>query len=308
MAILDQFSVETFAWGKHQPTVEDTVQAARLAEELGYYSINVPMGYLEDYNLDTLVALTAMLQATSSIRVCPDSLPLPILPPYYWAKYLATLDVMSGGRVIAGVCAGTAGKPFSSHGVSPRNRGRQLEEQLEIITRLWTEERVTHEGAFYRLDDVSSEPKPVQDPYPPIWLAGGVRSISRAARFAEYLDIFGPTFDQLKDEYVPLLRKEKERYETDTKLAVWVNVNVTPDRNLSDHEIADYIRGTGNEPQQVVAGSPEQCAAKLREYQEIGVSRFILDFQRLGEDPQATALEQMPLFAERVAPLVHQSA
>ena len=312
MPNLDQFSVETFVWGKHKPTVQDVVRITQRAEELGYYSVNVPMtNYRDDYHLDTLVPLTAMLQATSTIRVCPDALPLPILPPYYWAKYIASLDVMSGGRIIAGVCAGSPGKPHTAHGASPKNRGRKLEEQLEIIIRLWTEEKVTHEGEFYQLDDVSAEPKPVQNPHPPIWIAGGVKSVSRAARFADYLDIVGQTLDQVRDDYVPALQKANEQYNRDTKIAAWVSTYVTPDRSLSEDEIAEYISlrtGRSMQPREVAAGSPEQCAAKIREYQELGVSRFILDFQRFAEDPPATALEQIALFAEKVAPLIQESA
>ncbi len=170
---------------------------------------------------------------------------------------------------------------------------------------------MTHEGEFYRLDDVSAEPKPAQDPHPPIWLAGGVKSVSRAARFAEYLDIVGQTFDQIRDEYVPALQKANEQYNTDTKIAAWVSTHVTLDRSLSDDEIAEYISVKARrqtEPREVAAGSPEQCAATIREYQQLGVSRFILDFQRFAEDPPATALEQMALFAENVAPLLQEAA
>ena len=209
------------------------------------------------------------------------------------------------------MCAGSPGKPHTAHGASPKNRGRKLEEQLEIITRLWTTERVTHEGEFYQLDDVSAEPKPVQDPYPPIWIAGGVKSVPRAARFAAYLNIVGQTLDQVRDEYIPALQKAKEQYNTDTKIAAWVSTYVTPDRSLSEDEIAEYISvrpGRDTQPRDVAAGSPEQCAAKIREYRQLGVSRFILDFQRFAEDPPATTSEQMVLFAEHVAPLLDEPA
>src|SRR5437588_12265963 len=101
--------------------------------------------------VDALVAMTVMLRETNTIRVASDALPLPLLPPYYWAKSLATMDVMSGGRLIAGLCPGFGPDQFAAHAAPWAKRGSRAEEAVEIITRLWTEERVTHEGAFYRL-------------------------------------------------------------------------------------------------------------------------------------------------------------
>ena len=111
MATLDQFSVETFVWGKHKPTVQEVVQITQRAEELGYYAVNVPMtNYRDDYHLDTLVTLTAMLQATGTIRVCPDALPLPILPPYYWAKYIANAGCNVRWKNYCGCVRGLTGE------------------------------------------------------------------------------------------------------------------------------------------------------------------------------------------------------
>jgi alkanesulfonate monooxygenase SsuD/methylene tetrahydromethanopterin reductase-like flavin-dependent oxidoreductase (luciferase family) len=322
MAIMDQLSVVTFPWGKKRPTVEEAVQAARQAEKLGFYSINVPMvnaalrndelfsTFAHAHILDAQVLITAMLQSTSRIRVGGDALPLPLLPPYSWAKYLATLDVMSGGRVIAGLCAGYGKEAFHAHGVSLRNRGRRSEEELEIITRLWTEDAITFDGEFYHLEDVTFEPKPIQKPHPPIWWAGEAKSVARAARYADYLDLFMPALDELRDQYGPGLRKETEKYGTKTEIAVWVYSFVTPGQTLSAEEINEkfagyYFTDRPNLPQEVtVAGSPEQCAAKIREYQAAGVSRLVIDFQNHGVEPVTTMIEQMTLFADKVAPLL----
>jgi len=82
---------------------------------------------------------------------------------------------------------------------------------VEIITRLWTEDRVTFAGEFYRLESATCEPKPVQRPHPPIWWAGKVRSIPRAARYAEYFVTFRPRFEEIRDHFVPLLAQENEK-------------------------------------------------------------------------------------------------
>jgi alkanesulfonate monooxygenase SsuD/methylene tetrahydromethanopterin reductase-like flavin-dependent oxidoreductase (luciferase family) len=119
-----------------------------------------------------------------------------------------------------------------------------------------------------------------------------------------------PTFDELRNQHVPLLQQETEKRGTKTKLAVWVYAFVTPGRTLSANEINErfagyYFTDNPNLPREVaVAGSPEQCAAKIREYQAAGVPRLVIDFQNHGVEPVAAMVEQMTLFAELVAPLL----
>ena len=322
MALMDQLSAVAFPWGKKPPTVDELVNVARTAEELGFYSVNVPMvnaslrgdhlfsALPHHHILDALVVMTAMLRATSTIRVASDALPLPLLPPYYWAKSLATLDVMSGGRLVAGLCPGYGEDQFGAHGVSFAKRGARSEEAVEIITRLWTEERVTFQGEFYRLEDATSEPKPLQKPHPPIWWAGGVRSIPRAVRYAKCFVTFRPTFEAIRTQFVPLLAEENERQGANAAFGCWIYCHVTPGRTMSGDEIDAHFAGYyfADDPEMprdvAVAGSPEQCAAKIREYLDAGVSRLILDFQNHGIDTPAASIEQMTIFREEVVPLL----
>ena len=100
------------------------------------------------------------------------------------------------------------------------------------------------------------------------------------------------------------------RQGSQTKLACWAYCHVTPGRTLSGDEIdarfaGYYFADEPNLPREVaVAGSPEQCAAKVREYWDAGLSRLVLDFQNHGIDPVAGSIEQMRIFAEDVAPLL----
>ena len=216
MPIMDHFSVAVFPWGRKPPTMNEVVEAAQHAEKLGFYSVNVPlMNAIPDAGpfgrfgnksiLDARVLLPAIIAATSKIRIAVDSIPLPYLPPFDWAKYFASLDVISNGRVIVGMCLGMVDEAFHAVGADRRKRGAIADEQLEIITRLWTEDEVTYDGQFYKLNGVSMEPKPVQKPYPPIWWGGRSVSIPRAARYCEYINPPWPTFDELSDVYLPRL-------------------------------------------------------------------------------------------------------
>jgi alkanesulfonate monooxygenase SsuD/methylene tetrahydromethanopterin reductase-like flavin-dependent oxidoreductase (luciferase family) len=320
MAVMDQLSVVAFPWGKHRPTVDELVEAAQEAERLGFYSVNVPMinhglredvlfaSFGHDHIVDALIVMAAMLRGTSRIRVASDALP-PILPPYYFAKNLATLDDMSGGRVVAGFCPGIGEEQFGNHGVPFAKRGSRCAELVEIVSRLWTEDRVSHEGEYYRLQDATLEPKPAQKPRPPIWWAGREISIPRAVRLGDTFVYFRPSPEQIRTSLAPLLAAENEKQGKNASLACWVYVWVTPDRTLSPEEIDErfggYYFATPPAPREAAAaGSPEQCAAKLREYFDAGASRIVLDFANHGVDSVPESVEQMKLFCEHVAPLL----
>ncbi len=141
-------------------------------------------------NPDVMVALAAAAVATERVRIMPNVIVLPMHAPVHVAKQLATLDVLSGGRVVAGVGIGARAEDFAAHGMPFRPaRLRQLEEQVGVMRRVWAGEIVVA-GAGRPV-----EPFPVQPGGPPI-LTGSLTagSIRRAARFADGIAgfAFGP--------------------------------------------------------------------------------------------------------------------
>lgn len=124
--------------------------------------------------LEPLTVLTAVAARTRRVTVGTGILVLPIRNPVVLAKQVASLDALTGGRVILGVATGWDKQEFASSGVPYSERGRRAEEIIELLKRLWVEERVTFEGRYYRVRDVTIEPRPVQRPHPPIWIGGGV--------------------------------------------------------------------------------------------------------------------------------------
>ncbi|MFQ5875901.1 MAG: LLM class flavin-dependent oxidoreductase, partial [Dehalococcoidia bacterium] len=221
-----------------------------------------------------------------------------------------SLDVISGGRIVVGMCLGHGDVAFEAHGIDRRRRGKMADEQVEIITRLWTQESVTFQGEFYQLKDVRMEPKPVQKPYPPIWWGGRQKSIPRAARYCQYLNTLWPTLDEVRNEYIPQLKEETQRWGTNTKLSSLFYTRITPDREMPGDEINDWFGGLMEMEVKVIpkdvsiAGSPEQCAAQIKAYIDAGMDHFVLDFQRHGLEPFETNIEQMDAFVERVVPLL----
>lgn len=321
MADLSNLSVMLFPWGAKNPSVKEIVDAAKLAEDLGFYSatlpthMTLPPGWLfETFTnrdcLDALVVVPAIAAATTRLKIGFNSVLLPLLPPYQWAKYLSTLDVMSNGRLITGAAMGWWEEDFSAVGVDRSKRGRQFDEQLEIITRLWTEERVTFEGKHYQLKDMSLEPKPVQKPYPPIWIGGGVKSVRRAAQYGECILCFWPREEDVRTLWIPKLAEEGARYGSEPKLASFTFVYVAKDKH--DHErclprlkTAVAFEQPDIDPLEVtISGSPERCAERIHTLSEAGVWQFVLEFQFHGLETVAFGMKQMETFAREVGPLL----
>jgi probable F420-dependent oxidoreductase len=146
--------------------------------------------------LDSLVALTHVAASTRRIRLGTGILVLPHHNPLLLAKALATLDLVSGGRLIAGFAGGYVEREFAAIGVPFRHRGAITDEYLEAIVRLWTEPLPRFSGRFASFADIRFEPKPRQHPHPPIVIGGhGAPALARAARIADGWYGFGLTVE-----------------------------------------------------------------------------------------------------------------
>jgi probable F420-dependent oxidoreductase len=123
---------------------------------------------------------------TTQIRLGTFVYLLGIRHPFVGARSFATLDVLSGGRAEVGIGAGWMTSEWEAIGVDPRERGRRLDEAIDVCKRLWTEETIEHEGEFFSFPPVMFEPKPVQTPYPPISVGGETKiAMRRAAQRCE---------------------------------------------------------------------------------------------------------------------------
>ena len=322
MDVMQSFTVALFPWGKKAVTIDELVEATKRAEDLGFYSLataqslllpdaHLYAGFLKNYVFEPMVWLPIVAYATKTIRFGVHSLVLPLLPPYFWAKYLATLDVVSGGRLIAGLCIGDGEPQFQAVGVKYKKRARISDEQTEVIVRLWTEEEVTHEGELYQLKDMALEPKPIQKPHPPIWWGGAQASIPRSARFAEYIVPPWPSVEEVRSDYVPRLREECKKWGTNTKIASTVMSIIDPNHDYTEDDLERWAgpqlkfgEGSFDAREVTIAGSPEQCAQRIKDFQEAGLDHFIFDFQRHGLDPIQEVVRQMELFVDKVVPLL----
>ncbi|WP_433296714.1 LLM class F420-dependent oxidoreductase [Pseudonocardia sp. CA-142604] len=196
----------------------------RAVEERGFESLFVPEhthipasrrtpfpggGELETVHyrvLDPFVVLTAAATVTSRLVVGTGIALVTERDPISTAKEVASLDLVSGGRVAFGVGVGWNREEMENHGTDPRTRGRLMDERVEAMRRIWTEEQAEFHGEFVNFDPIFSWPKPVQQPHPPIYFGGGEATFPRIARFGagwlpnvESPDALAPQLAKLRD-------------------------------------------------------------------------------------------------------------
>ncbi|OBB98520.1 LLM class F420-dependent oxidoreductase [Mycobacterium sp. 852002-40037_SCH5390672] len=132
--------------------------------------------------LDPFVALTAAAVATERLVVGTGIALVPQRDPIHTAKEVASLDLVSQGRFRFGVGVGWLREEIANHGVDPSVRGRVVDERLDAMIEIWTHEKAEYHGDFVNFDPIYSWPKPVQKPYPPLYLGGGPAGFKRIAR------------------------------------------------------------------------------------------------------------------------------
>jgi alkanesulfonate monooxygenase SsuD/methylene tetrahydromethanopterin reductase-like flavin-dependent oxidoreductase (luciferase family) len=177
--VLRQLGVYIFPFGDPQPTVESTVAMAEFVEDLGFDSVHMPWHHTaatqsasgNRFFIDPMVVLPMIVARTSRVRVGLSSAVIPALHPFVWAHYLASLDVASGGRVIAGAAVGWWEEDLRIGGCPTKERGKRTDEALDIMTRLWSGREIDAAGAYWDATGLKLDPLPAQEPLP-LWVGG----------------------------------------------------------------------------------------------------------------------------------------
>jgi alkanesulfonate monooxygenase SsuD/methylene tetrahydromethanopterin reductase-like flavin-dependent oxidoreductase (luciferase family) len=163
----------------------ESVQQAMLARDAGFDAVTTGQHFLSPpyQSLQSVPLLSRLAADTGGMRLVVGVMLLPLLNPVQVAEEIATLDVISEGRTIFGVGLGYREVEFEAFGVKVSERVGRMIESLELIKRLWSEDRVTFEGKFFRVHDATSTIRPVQRPHPPIWIAANADvAVARAGR------------------------------------------------------------------------------------------------------------------------------
>ena len=326
-SILGRFGIYVFPWGKRPPQIGEIVELAKLAEELGFDSVHIPWHFTLPTNwifpdfgnrflVDPLVVLPILARETKRVRLGLNAAILPILHPFFWAQYLAAIDVVSEGRLIAGVAIGWWEDDFKI-GLAPLGeRGRRMDEALDIISKLWRGEEIAQAGQFWDASGMSLDPRPVQAEVP-IWIGGGARSVDRAGRWASALMPLNPSPEEVKEQFKPQLAAAGAVHSRQVELAIMNYGVFSEDKDWIDTEIRPKLRecvgfdvagpnGLDAElDRRIMFGSPEQAAACANRLFAAGVDYIVMDFQLHGWESPDFAREQMTRFVEDVAPRIH---
>ncbi|MGB7859255.1 MAG: LLM class F420-dependent oxidoreductase [Acidimicrobiia bacterium] len=302
---------------QHWPTM---TRVAQRIEDLGYESLwvydhfhTVPEPTQEvTYEAWTLMA--ALAPVTETVRLGQMCTCNTYRPPSYLAKVAASIDVISGGRVEMGIGAGWYEHEHDGYGypfLSPGGRLGMLREGVEIMKAMWTEDEVNYEGQYYNLQGAICQPKPMQDPHIPFWIAGGGEKVTLkiAARYAAYTN-FGVDLEEFnrKSEllaghcaevgtnYENIVRSSnfnilcaETEAEVEEKKA-WLASTLS---QYVSQEKADSFAALFNS----TSGTPEQVVEKLKRWEESGMTYAIVNFADVAYDTSS-----MDLFAKEVIP------
>jgi probable F420-dependent oxidoreductase len=189
--------------------------------------------------LDTVVALTLVATHTTTIRIGTGIIVLPLHTPAVLAKQLASVDVVSRGRLIAGFAAGYLPAEFAASGVPMAERGARMEEHLRALTALWAMDQPRYEGRWVSIRDVDAHPRPVQRPGPPVVLGGEApAALRRAATMANGWYGFGLTPTEA-GRHIAALRRSAREHQRPAHLGR-LELTVTPVGPLNRSVVAQY--------------------------------------------------------------------
>ncbi len=185
---------------------EALAEVAR-AEELGFDSIWIAEhhGVRDHYWPAPIQVLTALAARTSRVTLGTNVVVFPFYHPVRLAEETALLDALSGGRLVLGVAIGYKPDEFALYQTPLEKRGSRLEEGLAVMKALWTRDGVTFRGKHFTVEGARIEPKPIQQPHPPVWIGGwGALALKRAATLGDAW-LPGPTAD------LPRLLRSREK-------------------------------------------------------------------------------------------------
>jgi probable F420-dependent oxidoreductase len=207
--------------------------------------------------LDPFVALTAAAVATKSLVVGTGIALLPQRDPILTAKEVVSLDLVSQGRFRFGVGIGWLREEIANHGVDPAVRGRVVDERLGAMIEIWTQEKAEFHGEFVDFDPIYSWPKPVTQPYPPLYLGGGPANFKRIAR--------------LNAGWIPF----------------------SPSAEVLSYELKELQAVAGDDVPVINTHMGEQTAKDVEGYRDLGVEHILIELPTAPRDETLRRLDEL---------------
>ena len=290
-------------------------RAAIECERLGFDSAWLndhffPFPSQEEPWLECWTTLSALAIETKNLRLGTLVSCNSFRYPSVLAKMGATLDVISDGRLELGLGAGWYEAEYVAYGIPfPKSsiRIEQLKEGVQIIKKMWTQERATYHGKYYSIKEAVCNPKPLQNPHPPIWIGGRSSPVLQvAAEFADGCNFYacspnecgekvktlsqrcmeiGRDPDEIQKSWLGTVLISKNRLELANKTKKFKLGH--PRKKVRKMPLSEY-------KSRHILGTPEQCVKRIREFTDSGITYFMLVF------PDMDDLQVLQLFSDHV--------
>lgn len=322
----------------------DTIEQAVHAEALGFESVwPVEQHFHAELSISPapLLLLSSIAERTRTLRLGIAIILLPLSHPVRVAEEIATLDVLSNGRVECGVGRGSIPTHFAGYGLQQSESRARMLESLDIILRAWTTERFSFQGQFWNVDNAAVVPKPVQQPHPPLRIAANSadtlewagqqghpifvasqvnpfrkitellpryrharKAAGRPEQSADDVTLLGPVY--VAEDPVQL-RRELEptiQHFLQTVAAVFASAGALPEGRPKE-AMERFRRLTYEQVCEAMAifATPDACVERLKQLQQdFGMGRVICWFNLGGLVPHGHVMRSMELFAKKVMP------
>jgi F420-dependent oxidoreductase-like protein len=280
-------------------TYEEILDTGRACEELGFTTLHISDHFMLNADavdipcLECWILLSALAVDLAKVRIGPLVSATSYRSPSLLAKMAASLDVISNGRLEFGLGAGWKEAEYNAYGYpfpSARERVDRMGEALQIIRRMWTEDRASFAGRYYTIEDAVCAPKPVQEGGPPIWVGSrGDRALRLAARLADGVNVAAfPTPEEYRERMDALRRFAEEEGRDFAQLGkshfMWALVAEDPH---VDRMVKSFAQTLGTPEEQIRAaggrgylGEPEGAVAAFEQFIEAGAQHLILMFAK----------------------------
>lgn len=291
------------------PDAQQLIEYGVRMEELGFESVwvwdHILLGVDPHFPIiDALSLLTAVAARTEKIKLGTGILVLPLRNPLVLAKQLSSMDQISKGRLVLGMASGWYKREFDAVGIDFHKRGKIMDQNLEILQRLWTEDMVSGEFPPHNMRESVMFPKPYQKPRPPILIGGYVDAVLKRAAlrgdgwltyfytpegFSEdwakirtFAEEGGKDPDTLQStNQLPIIVGERDKVEAD--MLEWLN---------TEWDFASWSKST---PDSAIIGTVDECVEQLKEHLDTGIDRIIFVPYRYQD-------EQVELIANEILP------
>lgn len=304
-----KFGVQTVP---QNTTWQELLSAWKAIDSLGFDSAWVFDHFVPIFSdpsgpcLEGWTLLSALSQHTTRVKVGVMVTGNTYRHPAVLAKQACTVDHASGGRLVFGIGAAWFEMEHNAYGIpfyTVGERIRRLDEALEVIKKLWRDERVSFSGKYYQIQDAPCEPKPLQKPHPPIMIGGGGEKLMLkvVAKHAQQWNAFGtPAEFKRKIEILDRHAKTFGRSADQIEKSVLMTTLVTEDKMEADALIASFASMVKidkiNAEERMLVGHPGKIVERIRSYVNAGVTTFILSVY------PPFHLKSLELFASKVMP------